>query len=211
MLNILRELKTILGELRGRQRGCSFECSSALLGALTIQLHENRLLEADLESSLPGHSAESVLKAVSNMQSPVRPPAWSPGAGFSVALHDNKSCDLSFMMQPSLTFARELTAANLSLGDFLGEGDKPFPERQVEARTSVALELSFRELAVGASRTDVQNIPTTFAARGYRDFTSEWDMSGIDRFFHLCAEAEFMGFSPEEVRLADCYAMSSVR
>ncbi|KAJ1337313.1 BTB/POZ domain-containing protein [Microdochium nivale] len=209
ILHIILRLKIVLRKLRGRRLSCSFECSSTLLGALTIQLHENGLLEAEPESSFPGRSAESVLDAVSKIQSPPWRRVVLPGTNVCASSHDQKHCDLAFIMQPFLKFSRELVAADLSLADCLVGGDQKLPVRRVAAPAGAALELSLQQLALEASSwTDFQHIPSTAAARGYQDTPCE---GKVERLSHICTEPEFVKFSPEELRLAHCYSNNNAR
>ncbi|KAK8029510.1 hypothetical protein PG993_010801 [Apiospora rasikravindrae] len=67
---IIAGLHDLLVDLRDNRLGCSFECSSILLGALTKQMNSNGILGLKAGSSLLGFSLEVTSKATRETQSP---------------------------------------------------------------------------------------------------------------------------------------------
>ncbi|KAK8036899.1 hypothetical protein PG994_015396, partial [Apiospora phragmitis] len=71
---IIIDLQNLLSDLREDREGCSFECSSILLGALTKEMGRKQLLDATPGSPLLGFSLEATAKAKLDFRSP----RWSP-------------------------------------------------------------------------------------------------------------------------------------
>ncbi|KAI1655229.1 hypothetical protein F4813DRAFT_398564 [Daldinia decipiens] len=67
---VFAHMYDLLGLLREQKKGCSFECSSILLGALTIQLHEKGILDRQPTFPYPGHSISSATSMILNFRSP---------------------------------------------------------------------------------------------------------------------------------------------
>lgn len=63
-------LKSLLGLLRDGIVGCKFECSSILLGALTIQMHAQGILDPEPEPPYPGYSIISIKEMLKNFENP---------------------------------------------------------------------------------------------------------------------------------------------
>ncbi|KAI0101463.1 hypothetical protein F4776DRAFT_658217 [Hypoxylon sp. NC0597] len=75
--------------------GCRFECSSMLLGALTIQMHKKGILYSRLEPPYSGYSITSAMEMVRNFESP----RWTtPGNRYGSA----HSCNLSGLFDQNL-------------------------------------------------------------------------------------------------------------
>lgn len=86
--------------------GCSFECSSMLLGSLTVELRKNGLLNPRVIIPYAGHS----IKSIDEMISTFRTPKWVSSDGRGV-FH---SCNLKKVIKPTLdTLASEVFGLNL--------------------------------------------------------------------------------------------------
>ncbi|KAI1847290.1 hypothetical protein JX265_013989 [Neoarthrinium moseri] len=182
---ILMSLHTILGELRDGQPRCSFECSSILLGALTIGMQRNGFLHAEIDSSFPGLSVESTLKTALAMQSPRWRPAASSGLFASVP-HVEHTCNLQSIIQLKLGNKSSLPVDGLKLNKFRGRNNA-----LRWSETSAFYGRSTEELAVN-------NIPSTSGAREYEEVQ---DHPYAGRFQNVCAQTRFSDFSQEELRL----------
>ncbi|KAH7024558.1 uncharacterized protein B0I36DRAFT_424466 [Microdochium trichocladiopsis] len=70
----LYNMQQLLHDLRGGQVGCSFECSSVLLGSLTIELARLQLLDRELDVPFQDLSVESTLTALQEIRPGTLPP-----------------------------------------------------------------------------------------------------------------------------------------
>lgn len=70
MRQVFTGLKSLLGLLRDGIVGCKFECSSILLGALTIQMHAQGILDPEPEPPYPGYSIISIKEMLKNFENP---------------------------------------------------------------------------------------------------------------------------------------------
>ncbi|KAI1413324.1 hypothetical protein F5Y13DRAFT_161098 [Hypoxylon sp. FL1857] len=67
---VFTHLYGLLELLRDGKAGCRFECSAMLLGALTMQMHKEGILDSRPESPYVGYSIMSIMKMVQNFESP---------------------------------------------------------------------------------------------------------------------------------------------
>ncbi|KAI1139120.1 hypothetical protein F5Y05DRAFT_403713 [Hypoxylon sp. FL0543] len=87
----------LLGLLRDRKAGCSFPCSAMLLGALTMRLHEQGILDSRPEYPYTGYSITSIISMVRKFKSPY----W-----FDVGLFDGlHPCNLSGLFDQKMNGA----------------------------------------------------------------------------------------------------------
>ncbi|ORY59945.1 uncharacterized protein BCR38DRAFT_328295, partial [Pseudomassariella vexata] len=75
---ILAVLHDLLLYLRDDRSGCTFECSSILLGALTKEMNTKGILSLERGSLLTGTSFNATMKAVLN----IRSPRWYSNASY---------------------------------------------------------------------------------------------------------------------------------
>ncbi|KAI1100523.1 hypothetical protein F4804DRAFT_318776 [Jackrogersella minutella] len=98
-------LYSLLGLLRDVTVGCSFDCSSVMLGALTIHMHEQGILSPQLEPPYLGYSATSVMNMIRNFSTP----ATAGGYRTRNSMH---GCTLSKLFEKDLNF--EINGLSLS-------------------------------------------------------------------------------------------------
>ncbi|KAI1370165.1 hypothetical protein F4677DRAFT_458078 [Hypoxylon crocopeplum] len=67
---VFTHLHRLLGLFRDGKAGCSFECASMSLGALTIQIHAANVPNPQLGSQYPRYSIASTLRLIHNFRSP---------------------------------------------------------------------------------------------------------------------------------------------
>ncbi|KAL4772406.1 hypothetical protein BDW60DRAFT_222340 [Aspergillus nidulans var. acristatus] len=86
---LIFQLHETRDQLQNGSKGCGFECSSIMYGALTKQMHQNALLLPRPAAPFPGLSYRSLVQVVSSFKSPV----WSnPRPYYSREKHE---CDYS--------------------------------------------------------------------------------------------------------------------
>ncbi|RYP50230.1 hypothetical protein DL768_004214 [Monosporascus sp. mg162] len=108
---IIIALHDLLERFRNRQAGCSFECSSILLGALTIQMHTAAILELRPKPPYLGYSFTVVIEMVRSFQSP----RWVTRDHYGGYVRH--SCSITSLIQPMIEDA-EKSMGGLMLGDF---------------------------------------------------------------------------------------------
>ncbi|KAK5993262.1 hypothetical protein PT974_06691 [Cladobotryum mycophilum] len=71
---IMKRLQKVVEMLSTRESGCSYECSSMLLGVLTMHLSAGKLLFPAPQAPFSGYSLSSLIKFVNA----IREPSWAP-------------------------------------------------------------------------------------------------------------------------------------
>ncbi|KAI1655228.1 hypothetical protein F4813DRAFT_368132 [Daldinia decipiens] len=127
---IFTDLYGLLKRLRECAAGCSFACSSIMLGALSIQLQKRGIFEPQLHSPYASYSCLGAVKLVQKLTTPewiavspapiIDPPAW-------LALPSNQeqhSCTLSKFLSPIFNtyYPEVVTLADIQGGQ--GRGSK---------------------------------------------------------------------------------------
>jgi hypothetical protein len=111
---IVTALHDLLERLRNRQAGCSFECSSILLGALTIQMHGAGILEPRPKPPYLGYSYAVTMEMARGFRSP----EWCSIEGGRRRSH---ICSLTSLIKPvmeSMEGSMEGSMGGLMLWDF---------------------------------------------------------------------------------------------
>lgn len=67
---LISQLHLILTNLRDGEPTCSFECSSILLGALSRQMNDKRLLHPRPAAPFLGHSVDELIRTIRRFRSP---------------------------------------------------------------------------------------------------------------------------------------------
>ncbi|RYP91871.1 hypothetical protein DL770_001993 [Monosporascus sp. CRB-9-2] len=97
---IIIALHCLLERFRNRQAGCSFECSSILLGALEIEMHTAGILEPQPKPPYLGYSFSVVIEMVRSFRSP----KWSTPQWRNSFSH---ACSLTQLIQPMIEGVEE--------------------------------------------------------------------------------------------------------
>ncbi|KAH7010138.1 hypothetical protein EDB80DRAFT_529762, partial [Ilyonectria destructans] len=106
-------LYTLLDSLTHEKAGYCFECSSMLLGSLTIESNKHEILSPRARAPFSGYSATAVQTIVSK----IRSPTWLIDRNYSSYCESYHSCDLSEQINPTMdTVDGELQG--LKLGDY---------------------------------------------------------------------------------------------
>lgn len=110
---IFSTLYTLLDSLTHEEVGCCFECSSMLLGSLTIESNKHEILSPRARAPFSGYSVTAVQTIVSK----IRRANWCDWSNSSSYHRSYHSCDLSEHLKPIMdTVDRELKG--LKLGDY---------------------------------------------------------------------------------------------
>ncbi|KAK7931237.1 hypothetical protein PG985_001949 [Apiospora marii] len=123
---IIIGLQRLLSDFRDDRAGCSFECSSMLLGALTKEMKQKDFLDIQPGSSLLGFSLEATEKVALD----IRSPCWSPiPLRGSFRLPTEHACNLNSLIV-SRVGVSDGQVGGLTLDSFLEERailHTPFP------------------------------------------------------------------------------------
>ncbi|KAK7985510.1 hypothetical protein PG988_003132 [Apiospora saccharicola] len=116
---MINGLQSLLSDLRNDRAGCSFECSSMLLGALTKEMDRKGFLDILSGSSLLSSSFEATSKAMLE----IRSPRWSsmPPRG-SYGMPSEHACDLHSLIASKVNIANG-EVDGLKLDNFPGKKD----------------------------------------------------------------------------------------
>jgi len=78
--DLILRIQNIRDQLQSDRKGCGFECSSIMYGALTKQMHQNTLLSREPVAPFPGLRYGLLVQSVQSLKSP----AWcEPGHRYS--------------------------------------------------------------------------------------------------------------------------------
>ncbi|KAJ0162450.1 hypothetical protein CTA2_4530 [Colletotrichum tanaceti] len=98
---IVKTLQDLLGTLRKGLSGCDFECSSILLGALTKNMDEHKLLDPAPKEPYTGHSIVGMESLVNGFRCPQwRCSQWQHSEDYDSGYP--RSCDLTTMISTRL-------------------------------------------------------------------------------------------------------------
>ncbi|KAI1383756.1 uncharacterized protein F4822DRAFT_49870 [Hypoxylon trugodes] len=103
---VFTHMHGLLGLLRDGEAGCSFECSSMMLGALTMQMHSHGILDPQPQPPYSGYGIKSVMELVRGFKSP----EWSTPTHRRSYAH---GCNLSGLFDEKMNS----TVAGLELKD----------------------------------------------------------------------------------------------
>ncbi|KAH7024557.1 uncharacterized protein B0I36DRAFT_331620 [Microdochium trichocladiopsis] len=203
VLSIVLDLLKLQQGLRDGQIGCSFECSSMLLGALTIESTRLKLLVTNTDFLLNNQSVDSI---VTNVQG-IRSPQWQRLGGFaSPGPRSRCLCDLHSIIQLMVAKLPNRTA---KLGD-LSDSGRSNQSDDWAPSSVITLDFYIGEPDLPARPVvyddpEVSKIPSTIEASGFYDDNAH---DRIDRLLSINAQPKFKDHSPEELRLGD-YARHS--
>ncbi|KAK0369094.1 hypothetical protein CLIM01_13545 [Colletotrichum limetticola] len=112
---MLEVLQKLLRAFRNETAGCSFECSSILLGALTKEMDKHRLLDPKPASPYSGYSIADTEKTIRNFRSP----QWSSEFNYYSTKH---RCTLVSMIDCYLNGEFDKSIQGFELSEILWKG-----------------------------------------------------------------------------------------